>query len=79
MVKEQWFENRDGWWNKYIKNTGPVEYHTHSCAPHWQCIKCDFNDGDIGTVRHHIYKNLHSDLRKDSVAGFYGLDDTMGG
>ena len=73
------FENRDGWWNKYIKNTGPVEYHTHSCAPHWQCIKCDFNDGDIGTVRHHIYKNHHNDIRKDTVAGFYGLDDTMGG
>ena len=73
------FENRDGWWNKYIKNTGPVEYHTHSCAPHWQCIKCDFNDGDIGTVRHHIYKNHHSDIRNDTVAGFYGLDDTMGG
>ena len=41
------FQNRDGWWNKYIKNTGPVEYKTLHCRPHWQCIKCDFNDEDI--------------------------------
>ena len=41
------FENRDGWWNKYIKNTGPVEYHTYRHAPHWQCTKCEFSDGDI--------------------------------
>ena len=73
------FHNTDGWWNKYIKNTGPVEYRTHSCAPHWQCTKCDFNDGDIGTVRQHIYNNHHSDIRKDTVAGFYGIDDSMGG
>ena len=78
-MKEQWFENRDGWWNKYIKNTGPVEYHTHSCAPHWQCIKCDFNDGDIGTVRHHVYKNHDNPIRKDTVGNFYGIDDSMGG
>ena len=73
------FENRDGWWNKYIKNTGPVEYHTYRHAPHWQCTKCEFSDGDIGAVRQHIYKNHHNDIRKDTVAGFYGLDDTMGG
>ena len=73
------FENRDGWWNKYIKNTGPVEHQTLYCKPHWQCTKCDFNDGDIGTVRHHVYKKHHSDIRKDTVAGFYGLDDSMGG
>ena len=75
----QMFQNRDGWWNKYIKNTGPVEYHTHSCVPHWQCIKCDFNDGDIGIVRHHIYKNHHNDIRKDTVGNFYAIDDSMGG
>ena len=44
------FQNRDGWWNKYIKNTGPVEYKTLHCRPHWQCIKCDFNDEDIENV-----------------------------
>jgi len=47
------FQNRDGWWNKYIKNTGPVE-------PHWQCIKCDYNDEDIGTIRKHVFtKHKH--------------------
>jgi hypothetical protein len=73
------FHNTDGWWNKYIKNTGPVEYQTLYNKPHWQCIKCDFNDDDIGTVRQHIYKNHHSDIRKDTVGNFYGVDDSMGG
>ena len=44
------FQNRDGWWNKYIKNTSPVEYKTLHCRPHWQCIECDFNDEDIENV-----------------------------
>ena len=73
------FQNRDGWWNKYIKNTGPVEYRTLYCKPHWQCTKCDFSDDDIGTTRHHVYKNHHNAIRKDTVAGFYGMDDAMGG
>jgi len=42
------FQNRDGWWNKYIKNTGPVEY------------KCDYNDEDIETIRKHVFtKHKH--------------------
>ena len=53
----EYFDNRDGWWNKYIKNTGPVEYQTLHCRPHWQCIKCDFNDKDIGTIRKHVFTN----------------------
>ena len=74
------FVNRDGWWNKYIKNTGPVEYQTLNCRPHWQCIKCDYNHHDIGTVRQHVYKNHSSPIRKDTVGGLYGIDnDSMGG
>ena len=73
------FQNRDGWWNKYIKNTGPVEYKTLHCRPHWQCIKCDFNDIDIGEVRQHVYKNHASPIRKETVGGFHGIDDSMGG
>ena len=78
MIKRA-FRNEDGWWNKYIKNTGPVEYQTLYCRPHWQCIKCDYNDGDIGKVRHHVYKTHSSPVRKDTVGSFYGLDDSMGG
>ena len=73
------FRNEDGWWNKYIKNTGPVEYQTLHCRPHWQCIKCDYNDRDIGQVRQHVYKNHASPIRKETVGGFHGLDDSLGG
>ena len=73
------FQNRDGWWNKYIKNTGPVEYRTLNNRPHWQCIKCDFNDHDIGKVRQHIYNKHNNPIRKDTVGNFYGIDDSMGG
>ena len=73
------FQNTDGWWNKYIKNTGPVEYQTLYCRPHWQCIKCDFNHHDIGTVRSHVHREHSSPIRKETVGGFHGLDDSMGG
>ena len=73
------FRNKDGWWNKYIKNTGPVEYPTMYNKPHWQCTKCDFNDEDMATVRQHVYKKHDNPVRKDTVGAFYGLDDSMGG
>ena len=73
------FKNKDGWWNKYIKNTGPVEYKTMYNKPHWQCTKCDFSDDDIGTVRGHVYKEHDNSVRKDTVGAFYALDDSMGG
>ena len=75
----EYFDNRDGWYDKYIKNIGPVEYITLNNRPHWQCIKCDFNDIDIGQVRQHVYKNHHSNLRKEKMSGFYGLDNDSGG
>ena len=75
-----YFDNRDGWYDKYIKNTGPVGYITANNAPHWQCIKCDYNHRDIGTIRQHVYKNHASPIRKDTVGGLYGIDnDSMGG
>ena len=73
------FQNRDGWWNKYIKNTGPVEYQTLYCRPHWQCIKCDFNHTDIGRARHHVWRTHDNPVRKDTVGAFYALDDSLGG
>ena len=33
---------------------------TLHCRPHWQCIKCDYNDEDIGTIRKHVFtKHKH--------------------
>ena len=52
----------DGWWNKYIKNTGPVESPTYHCAPHWQCTLCEFNHKDIITTRFHVQKE-HKDKK----------------
>ena len=52
----------DGWWNKYIKNTGPVEYQSLNNRPHWQCTLCEFNHRDIITMRFHIQKE-HKDER----------------
>ena len=73
------FQNKDGLWNKYIKNTGHLEYITLHNRPHWQCIKCDFNNADIGTVRGHVFKNHSNPVRKETVGGFHGLDDSLGG
>ena len=73
------FNNRDGWYDKYIKNTGPVGFATHNKAPHWQCIKCDFNDGDIGKARYHVWRTHDNPVRKDTVGAFYALDDSLGG
>ena len=75
----EYFENRDGWWNKYIKNTGLVEYQTLNHRPHWQCTKCDFNDADIGMVRKHVFTNHSNPIRKETIGGFYAIDDSMGG
>ena len=30
----EYFSNRDGWWNNHIRNTGLVEYPTLYCKPH---------------------------------------------
>ena len=73
------FDNRDGWYDKYIKNTGPVSYVTADKAPHWQCIKCDFTHHDIGKPRHHVWRTHDNPVRKDTVGAFYALDDSLGG
>ena len=56
----EYFSNRDGWWNKHIRNTGPVEHPTLYCKPHWQCTECEFNNEDMEIVRHHVFDNHKS-------------------
>ena len=74
------FINQDGWYDKYIINTGPVGFATLNREPHWECTKCDYDHRDIGTIRQHVYKKHASPIRKDTVGGLYGIDnDSMGG
>ena len=72
------FRNGDGWWNKHIKNTGPVEYQTRFNAPHWQCTKCEFNDANMETVRRHVFEN-HEPLPKKMWNEGEEGNDSQGG
>ena len=73
------FINQDGWYDKYIINTRPVGFATLNREPHWQCIKCDYDHRDIGTIRSHVYKEHYQFLRKGKMSGFYGIDNDSGG
>jgi len=61
MKKQESLQIGDGWWNKYIENTGLVESPTMFCSPHWQCKLCEFNHKDIITMRFHVQRE-HKDM-----------------
>ena len=71
------FQNRDGWWNKLIENTGPTEYPTLLASPHWQCTECEFNNADMEIVRHHVFDNHKP--KESPPKKMWNSNDSQGG
>jgi hypothetical protein len=76
----EYFDNRDGWWDKYIENIGRVGYLTANNRPHWQCTICKhlYRSHDVGNIRHHVY-TAHERPKKIEMQGFYAMNDSGGG
>ena len=65
----EFFDNSDGWYDKYIENVGPVGYLTQGNRPRWQCSICKHlvRSHSIEEVRQHVFTKHKRPKKDDSV------------